>query len=172
MRHSGQVALNLATAVVFAALVCIATVGFTISIPATTGYFNLGEIVIYTAALLFGPYVGAFAGGIGAAAADMLIAPQFALATLIIKGFEGAIVGFLNKKLYKKTSKYDLSAVISVMIGGLEMVIGYFLFQQLTVGIPAAIVEIPFNIVQMVVGLIVALFITKVILRVLPQLKR
>jgi len=43
---------KLAIAAVFAALVCIATIIFTVPIPATSGYFNLGETVIYIAALL------------------------------------------------------------------------------------------------------------------------
>jgi len=44
--------LKLALAAVFAALVCVATLALVISIPATSGYFNLGETVIYIAALL------------------------------------------------------------------------------------------------------------------------
>lgn len=60
---SAKITLKLAIATVFAALVCIATIAFTVSVPATSGYFNIGETIIYVAALLFGPFVGAFAGG-------------------------------------------------------------------------------------------------------------
>jgi len=164
--------LKLALAAVFAALVCVATLALVISIPATSGYFNLGETVIYIAALLFGPLVGAVAGG-GAAIADMIVAPQFALGTLIIKGFEGGIVGFLNKKLQQRTSNRSLSTTVAVIIGGLEMVAGYFIYEQLVLGYPfaAALVEVPFNIVQMLVGLLAAIPITHIILRVFPQLK-
>jgi uncharacterized membrane protein len=164
--------LKLALAAVFAALVCVATLALVISIPATSGYFNLGETVIYIAALLFGPLVGAVAGG-GAAIADMLVAAQFAPGTLIIKGFEGVIVGFLNKKLQKITRSRSLSATASIIIGGLEMVVGYFIYEQLVLGYPfaAALVEVPFNIVQMLVGLVVAIPVTHIILRVFPQLK-
>ncbi len=164
--------LKLALAAVFAALVCVATLALVISIPATSGYFNLGETVIYIAALLFGPLVGAMAGG-GAAIADMIVAPQFALGTLIIKGFEGGIVGFLNKKLQQRTRNRSLSTTVAVIIGGLEMVAGYFIYEQLVLGYPfaAALVEVPFNIVQMLVGLLVAIPITHIILRVFPQLK-
>ena len=164
--------LKLALAAVFAALVCVATLVLVISIPATSGYFNLGETVIYIAALLFGPLVGAFAGG-GAAIADMLVAAQFAPGTLIIKGFEGAIVGFLNKKLQKRTRSRSLSAAASIIIGGLEMVAGYFIYEQLVLGYPlaAALVEVPFNMVQMLVGLVVAIPVMHIILRVFPQLK-
>jgi len=164
--------LQLALAAVFAALVCVATLAIVISIPATSGYFNLGETVIYIAALLFGPLVGAVAGG-GASIADMLVAAQFAPGTLVIKGFEGAIVGILNKKLQKITRSLTLSAAVSIIIGGLEMITGYFIYEQLVLGYPfaAALVEVPFNFVQMMVGLVVAIPVIHVILRVFPQLK-
>jgi len=164
--------LQLALAAVFAALVCVATLALVISIPATSGYFNLGETVIYIAALLFGPLVGAVAGG-GAAIADMLVAAQFAPGTLIIKGFEGAIVGFLNKKIQKITRSLTLSATVSIIIGGLEMIAGYFIYEQLVLGYPfaTALVEVPFNIVQMLVGLVVAIPVMHIVLRVFPQLK-
>jgi uncharacterized membrane protein len=165
--------LKLAMASLFAALVCVATLTLVISIPATTGYFNLGETVIYTAALLFGALAGGIAGGGGAAMADMIVAPQFAIGTLVIKGFEGAIVGFLNKKLQQRTRSFTLSATIAVIIGGLEMVAGYFIYEQLALGYPfaVALVEVPFNIVQMLVGLAVALPIMHAVLRIFPQLK-
>ena len=54
-KNSVSVAINLATAVVFAAFVTVATIIFAVSIPATSGYFNIGETMIYVAALLFGP---------------------------------------------------------------------------------------------------------------------
>ncbi|MEM2098831.1 MAG: ECF transporter S component [Candidatus Bathyarchaeia archaeon] len=165
--------LKLAIASVFAALTCVATLTLIITIPATTGYFNLGETVIYVAALLFGPLVGGIAGGAGAAIADIIAAPQFAIGTLITKSFEGAIVGFLNKKLQQRNRNFTLSATIAVIIGGLEMVAGYFIYEQLALGysFAVALVEVPFNIVQILVGLLVALPIMHAVLRVFPQLK-
>ena len=165
--------LKIALGAVFAALGIVATLLLVISIPATSGYFNLGETVIYVAALLFGPLVGTIAGG-GTMIADVLVAAQFAPGTLLIKGFEGAIVGYLNSKIQRRTSSFILSAAISVTVGGLEMVAGYFIYEQLALGYPMAValVEVPFNFVQVLVGLIVAIAVVQVILRVFPQLKR
>jgi uncharacterized membrane protein len=173
MKHE-EIAFKLAIAAIFAALVCVATIVFTISIPATSGYFNLGETAIYVAALLFGPYVGGLAGGVGASIADMIVAAQFAPGTLVIKGIEGIIVGFLNRKLSSWTAKQSLSAIVAVVIGGLEMVAGYFLYENLVLNYPIAdaAVEIPFNIVQMLVGLVVAISLTRIVLRIFPQLKK
>jgi uncharacterized membrane protein len=239
--NSAKMTVKSAIAAVFAALVCVATLILIVNIPATAGYFNIGETMIYVAALVFGPLVGAFAGGVGAAIADLLVYPVFAPGTLIIKGCEGAIVGFLNKKMLKQTSTANWRtctillgllvgmslavigsiyyqnadvylgfpqpqiptisfsipvgvwyfvggilalavalmgfklepesgrAVLSILIGGLEMVVGYFLYEQLVLGKTAAIVEVAANIVQMLVGLIVAIPIARVISRRLPR---
>ncbi len=165
--------LKLATSAVFAALVFVATYSLVVAIPATSGYFNLGETVIYTAALIFGPFVGALSGGIGAMTADILLAPQFALGTLPIKAIEGTLVGVLNQKLQQYTQNRTLSAVLAITVGGAEMIAGYFIYEQLVLGYPfaVALAEVPFNLVQMTVGLLVALPIMHAVLEVFPQLK-
>lgn len=236
--------IKLTAAIVFATLVCVVTLSFTLSVPVTGGYFNLGEPVIYVAALVFGPFVGAFAGGVGAAIADVIVAPPFAPGTLIIKSIEGTLVGFLGKKLAAQTSKsswrvytillgiaiglllaatgafyysgnvdlylgippppsptvtvfvpaefwYILGGaaslliifasvkvepqlgwtILSTIVGGLAMVIGYFLYEQIVLGKIGAILEIPVNMGQMLIGLIVAIPVARFVLRSFPQLK-
>ena len=169
------VTIKLTLATVFAALVFIVTSQIPpIPIPATSGYFNVGETVIYVAALLFGASVGSLSGGIGAMLADVYLGfGVFAPGTLVVKGIEGAIVGFLNLKLKKYIPNVTLRAVISVIVGGSEMVAGYFLYEQLALGLSfnVALAEAPFNAVQMLVGLIIAVPITHAVLRVFPQLK-
>lgn len=163
---------KIAVAAIFAALVATATLLFVIPIPATSGYFNLGETLIYVAALLFGPLVGAVAGA-GASIADALVAAQYAPGTFTIKAIEGFIVGFLTKKLNKKIKNLTVSASIAIVIGGFEMVAGYFIYETLALGYPVALAgaEVPFNIAQMVIGLIIAVPIMHAVLRIFPQLK-
>jgi len=165
---------RLAIAGVFAALAYVATAIFIIPIPATSGYFNLGETVIYIAALLFGSLVGAFSGGVGAAIADVFSGYSFfAPGTLVIKACEGTIVGFLSRKLSEHGVESNLSAIVSVVIGGAEMVAGYFLYESIALGYGlVAAAEIPFNVVQMTVGLVVAVPVVRIVLRIFPQLKR
>jgi uncharacterized membrane protein len=165
-------AFKIAVAAIFAALVAAATLLFVIPIPATSGYFNLGETLIYVAALLFGPLVGAVAGA-GASIADALVAAQYAPGTFTIKGIEGFLVGFLTKKLNQKIKSLTICATIAIVIGGFEMVAGYFLYETLALGYPVALaaVEIPFNIIQMLIGLIIAVPIMHAVLRIFPQLK-
>ncbi|MCW4008576.1 MAG: ECF transporter S component [Candidatus Bathyarchaeota archaeon] len=166
--------LKIALSAVLGALAAAVTISFVIPIPATSGYFNLGEAIVYISALIFGPFVGTFTGA-SIAIADILVpgAAQFAPGTLPIKGLEGAIVGILFKKLHKHIANTGLCASISVVVGGLEMIAGYFIYEQLFLSYPmeAALVEVPFNIVQMVIGLIIAVPVMFMVQRVFPQLK-
>ncbi len=175
LKYNLRATLKLALAALFAALVFVVTSQIPpIAIPATSGYFNLGETVIYIAALVAGSLTGALAGGVGASLADVYLGfAVFAPGTLVIKGLEGVIVGFLNTKLRSHVSNPTACATVSIVIGGLEMVAGYFLYEQLVLSYPlgAALVEVPLNLVQMTVGLVVAIPATHAVLRVFPQLK-
>jgi len=243
-KTSPTTTIQIAVAAVFTSLVTAATMVFSIYVPTTQGFFNIGETMVYITALLFGPFIGAFAGGVGSMAADLLLGyPQYAPATLIIKALEGGIVGVLSRKRPKFGSRlrwkaftfiagltvggllsgvgsgyysgsvelylgipppetptiilfvppefwYLLGAVIValitlmgfalepefgwmvlvILVGGLEMIIGYFLYEQIFLGV-AAIAEIPINVGQMTVGLIVSVPVVRAVWRALPSLK-
>jgi uncharacterized membrane protein len=241
---------TLASTAIFTAFVAAATSVFTIYIPATTGYFNVGEIMVYTSALLMGPYVGAFAGGVGSMISDISLGyPYFAPGTLVIKGIEGFVVGYLGTRTFPKVTKtgwrgialgfglvfslalayvgsvfvpgdfsitlggqwslpaftFDLPLpqlfwpilatiafiiiaytarrveirsgqnVMSVLVGGSEMVVGYYLYESLVLTLiaPASVVatlapavEAPFNAAQALIGLLVAVPLVRSIKRI------
>jgi len=154
-------ARDVAAAAVFIALTFVVTRYTVIPIPATKGYFNLGEVVIYIAALVFGPVVGALAGGVGSSLADLAgNYLQFAPFTLVIKGIEGFIVG----RLAGPSAGARLRATVA---GGAWMVAGYFLAEVIfarplgiaptpATAVAAAVTEAPFNVVQVAVGVIIA----------------
>jgi len=78
------------------ALVALATMSIQIPVPQTRGYINLGDTVIFVFAMLFGARIGALAGGVGSALADLLTGyAHWAPFTLVIKGIEGLLVGLL-----------------------------------------------------------------------------
>ncbi len=157
-------ARTVALAAVFAAAVTVATM--MISIPVGLGYLNFGEIVIYTAAFLFGGLVGGLSGGIGAAAADIILGWAFyAPITLVVKGLEGFMVGRLSGKSVK-------SKLVAVGIGAPIMIIGYTIARAFFEGIPAAILqELPIDVIQAAVGLAVALPLAKALRSRIPQLR-
>ena len=153
-----------AMSAVFAAATFIGTL--LVTIPVGPGVFNVGEIVIYTAAFLFGGIVGGLAGGIGAAAADVATGAFafFAPFTLVIKGLEGFVVGQLAGESVR-------SKVIAVAIGAPFMIVGYFVTVAYFYGLPAAIgSELPIDIIQAAVGLAVALPLSQALQNRLPRL--
>jgi len=116
-----------ARSVVFAVLVLAATM-VSVATPVTRGYFNLGESMVYTAAILGGPLVGAVSGGVGSALADILLGyGHYAPGTLTIKGLEGFIVGYMFERLRRvpverwKRLLPLLSAGIGLLFAGISM---------------------------------------------------
>src|SRR5215831_15059623 len=108
---------------VFTALVFLSTYLFQIPIPATQGYFNLGDIMIFISSLTFGPVVGGFAGGVGSSLSDAIGGfGTFAPFTLVIKGFEGFVSGLIAQR---KSNRILL--LLAWGVGSLIMVSGYFI---------------------------------------------
>jgi uncharacterized membrane protein len=154
-----------ALAAVMAALVAVATFIIQIPIPATGGYLNFGDIMIFISALTFGPTVGGFAGGIGSFISDVAGGyAAFAPFTLIIKGIEGIIAGSISNR---KNAWRD---VIAVIFAGIEMVIGYFLaeFFALSEGW-GALGEVPGNIIQIVAGAAIGVPIAILLRKRIPE---
>lgn len=148
-----------------AALVTVATFFVQIPNPATRGYINFGDIMIFVSALTFGPIVGGIAGSIGSSLADIATGyGYFAPFTFIIKGAEGIIAGLISNR---KSVKRD---VLAVILAGSEMITGYFLaeFFPLQFGW-AAVTELPGNISQIVVGSAIGIPIALLIRRRLPE---
>jgi uncharacterized membrane protein len=151
-------------AAVMAALVCVTTMLIPIPIPATDGYFNIGDAMIMVAALTCGPTVGAIAGGIGSSLADLLGGWYvWVIPTLIIKGTEGFLAGWILRRGQQNIQ----NVVLAWLIGGLTMVFGYFLVQVYLYSFSAAVVELPFNFVQMAVGGIVGIPISQTLKRII-----
>lgn len=136
------IARKVSVTALYTALVTVATLAFTIYVPATRGYFNVGESAVYLAALLGGARVGAFAGGVGSMLADILLGYyMFAPATLVIKGLEGGILGILAARQPKLSAvKWRiLSAIASLAVFGLVLAIGTTFYSgtsEVTVGLP------------------------------------
>ena len=108
---------EIALTAAFMAMVFLSTSLFYIALVSSTGFFNIGEAFIYLAALIGGPIVGALAGGIGAAMADMILGyGVFAPGTLIFKGMEGFAVGFLYQRGRKISQKIRYFILITITL--------------------------------------------------------
>ncbi|MHA2227304.1 MAG: ECF transporter S component [Candidatus Hodarchaeales archaeon] len=130
----------------FVAMVFLSTSLFYIALVSSSGFFNLGEAFVYLAALIGGPIVGALAGGIGAALADMVLGyGLFAPATLLLKGMEGFTVGFLYQRgqQINQRIRYIILGVITVFLVAFSIFVITPDLQLMLVNIIKSIFPIP-----------------------------
>jgi uncharacterized membrane protein len=163
MKSETQKLTRTALIAVLTALAMFSTLLVRVPVPATTGYFNIGDIFVILAGLWLGPWAGLIVGAVGPGLADAVGFPQFILATSVTKGLEGFVVGLIGRgdraPLWRK--------VIAAIAGGIIIVVGYFLFEAfvypaLATSIPlfavtdwaAALVEILPNSIQAFVGIV------------------
>lgn len=149
---------------VFMALTCIATM--LIQIPIPLGYAHLGDSVILICAYFFGPVVGALAGGIGSALADLLTGfPVWALPTLLIKTLMPLIAcWFFSGKNYFRnntsTKIFSVRVLVGAVVTLLFMAAGYVVFGAfLYGGWAAGIASAPGLLLKAAVNLAVFLFL-------------
>jgi len=136
-----------------AAIVAVATL-ISIPMPGFRLYFNMGEGVIYTIALIFGPRYGALCGGLGASIADLILGyPLWAPFTLVIKGLEGYVAGKLRNK----------NKTLAIAAGASVMITGYTTMAAILYGAKAAPVELATDLLQTGIGAIVALVLSPMI---------
>ena len=84
--------LKLAFIGIMCALTTVVTWVLPIPMPATEGYINFGDAVIFLTALFAGPVPAMVVGGIGSMLADVIGGyMHWAGFTLLIKGLEGLI---------------------------------------------------------------------------------
>lgn len=166
---------QLAFTAMFAALVLMATYVFKIPTP-TFGYVHVGDGFVLLAGIFLGPGLGALAAGIGSALSDLI--GGYAIwvpGTFVIKFLTALIAAVLYRFLKKRIQKTRLavsipSVIISGIVGEIVMIFGYFLYNILIISltngsftgaglasaVTLSVTEIPFNIVQGAVGIVIA----------------
>jgi len=166
---------TIAAAAIFTSFVCVATIIFSMYVPSTEGFFNIGESMVFLSALLFGPYVGAFSGGVGSMLADLILGyPHYAPATLVIKACEGFVVGFLSRHNPKISSRIHwkiFTLLLGVVAGGLLATVGSIYYSgesELTLGFTTYTFTLPSE-VWLILGALAALFISLVGFTADPQ---
>ncbi|MCK5202664.1 MAG: ECF transporter S component [Desulfobacterales bacterium] len=170
--------VNVGIIAAFSTLAFVGTTVIRIPIPATGGYFNLGDTFVMIAALLYGPLIGASVGLIGPALADAIGFPQFILATALVKCLEGFAVGLIGGK-----SRWDTLTrpVLALAVGIMILVGGYFVFEAfiyplLAKKVPffgvtdpkAAMAEVIPNLLQGIISAVIALGIWRVFRKKAP----
>lgn len=143
---------ELTTMALLVALTTVMTMMVSIPSLATKGYVNLGDVAVFLSAALLGRKKGALVGGLGSALADLLLGyTHYVPITFIVKGLEGFLAAYLIDKGLNGGKR-----IIAMVIGGLWMALGYYLFQIPMYGVESALTSVPGNILQGLVGAVVA----------------
>ncbi|MBN1936175.1 MAG: ECF transporter S component [Anaerolineae bacterium] len=140
----------IALVAVMMAVTATLTLVVKVPIPATGGYIHLGDLAANFAALAFGPWLGALIAGGGMAIADLIGFPPFAPGTLVVHGLQAVVVGYLGRRAR------PWMMFVAALAGGVVVVVGYFLYEWIfmQMGVATAVKEIPFNIIQVLSGLV------------------
>jgi uncharacterized membrane protein len=171
------------TAVMIAATT-VATLVLRVPIPATGGYFNFCDVLVYFTALSFGPWIGLIAGGVGPAIADLL-GPYAAYApiTLFAHGLQGFVAALLGRRMGV------VGVVLGWLAGSLVMIGLYYLGGTafLRVGVVSvegvdraavtllhspALGEVPANVLQNAIGGLIGIPLYYAVRKAYPPILR
>jgi uncharacterized membrane protein len=158
--------IKLVTAALMAAMTCVVTMIIKIPYGTGGGYIHPGDAFVLLSGIILGPIYGGFSAGIGSMLADLISgAPQYALATLVIKFLSALAAGYTYKKIR------FIPVVFGGIFGGIIVTFGYFIYERFLYGsFAAALVGVPFNIAQNIMGIVLASILLP-LLRKVPQIK-
>ena len=159
----------LAVIAVMIAIVAVLTFAVQIPIPATGGYIHFGDVGVFFTAFAFGPVFGAIAGGVGCAIADIISGyAAWAPLTLIAHGLQGFLAAYFGYK------KGIVGMIVGWAIGAIVLIAVYFLGEWFIYGLgfAGAMAEVGPNLVQMVVGGVIAVPLVLAIRKAYPPIDR
>lgn len=137
---------------VLTSLTIVITLVLIIPLPSNSGYLNLSDALIMIASNVTSPLGGFIVGALSGGICDLVAGyGAYIPFTIIIKGIEGYLAGYLFKKLNNKTLKY-----LSLFICGLLMGILYFIPDFIYYGVSVALLNLPLNILQGILGATIA----------------
>lgn len=173
---------QLILAALMAAFTCVATMIIKIPTP-TFGYIHPGDGMVLLCGIVLGPFTGALSAGIGSMFSDIFSGYlSWAPATFIIKALTAGAMGLIFHNSRRKTSARGngVHVITGGLLGETIMVIGYFLYEtvlaafvsggftkaSLYAGVISSASGIPFNIIQGIVGIIIALALLPILLQI------
>ena len=128
------------------------------SIPVPGGHFYLNDIVICTSAILLDPFYAFMVGGGGAFLGDFFFYPVAMFVSLFTHGLQAIVISLFSHRILKNHPV--LASGLGVFIGAVIMVVGYSLGRAFIYSTPEyAILKLPYQILQAVVGAVVAMIL-------------
>ena len=160
-------AVAIALVAVFTTVVKIPTVG--------GGYLNCSDVAICFIAYTMGPVTAFLTGGVGAALADVISGyAQWAPITFVAHGLEGLLMALIlweGKREFSSLERWIRKAVAAVVCmicvaGGYFCLAGAFLY-----GFAEAAVEVPGNLIQSGVGVVLGFILSEGVKKAYPPVK-
>ena len=134
---------NIIASALFIALITVTTMFVKIPL-ALFGYVHLGDLFIFLACFMLKPKYSIVVGGVGSALADLFLGfAVYAPATLVIKALVALSFSLV---VYNKPAL--VREVLAVIFGTLIIGGGYLIYEGILYGFGAAIVNLPFNLIQ------------------------
>ena len=177
-------AFRIATLAILIAVTALFTYVVRIPVAPTRGYINFGDVAIFFTAILFGPLTAFITGGVGTALADLLAGyAQWAPFSFLAHGLQGLGIGLIIKaarKMRRSSSQEQdelpqkpgfVSLLIAFVVGTLIMGGIYFLTGGILVGFAAAAAEIPGNILQNLVGILIGTPLALAVWKAYPPIR-
>lgn len=172
--NSSSQTFDLIITAMLIALVFVSTVFLNIKLPITAngGLVHLGTAMLFIASILYGPKKGAIAGALGMGLFDvvggwMLWAPI----TIVSRGLQGYIVGKIAWANGRKGNSIAIN-LIATIISIPFMVAIYYIGEGILYGNwIAPLASIPGDLVQNVLGIIIALPVC-IVLKKVPYFKQ
>ena len=116
----------------------------------------MNDIVICLAAIIVDPLAAFMVGGVGAFLGDLFFYPVPMFVSLVTHGLQAVVISVFSHYVMKKHPV--LSSGIGVAIGAVIMVVGYSLGRAFIYSTPEyAILKLPFQILQAVVGAVLGM---------------
>jgi uncharacterized membrane protein len=152
-----------------AVLIALTTVlTYLVRIPTPAkGYLNFSDVAITFTALAFGPWVGAIAGGVGTAIADLIGFPVYAPISLVVHGLQGLVIGLIG---YRQRNPWMV--ILAWLAGAVVMVVGYLIGGIPIAGLPTSALDIPGNIIQALAGALLGIPLVYAVRKAYPAVDR
>lgn len=120
-------------------------------IPVPGGHLYINDAVICTAAIILDPVSAFIVGGFGAFLGDLLFYPAPMFVSLVTHGVQAIVISLIAHYTLKKHPV--VASSLGVALGAVIMVVGYSLGRAFIYSTPEyAIMKLPFQILQAVVG--------------------
>lgn len=162
-------AFRVASIAILAAVTTVLTRVVQVPLPAR-GYINLGDVAIVFTALTLGPFSASIAGGLGTALADLLSGPYafWAPISLVVHGLQGLLVGIVARVRPGNVGLQVAGGVVGVAV----MAGGYLAAGLVIEGTGPALTEVPGNLIQGGVGVVLGVLVSAAVLRAYPPLRQ